>query len=89
MRTTLDIDEDVLRAAKDIARAENRTAGAVISDLLRRSLQRSPRRLDVSKLPVRNGFISLPSRGGVVTSEMVERLMEECDQDDAGLLHGE
>jgi hypothetical protein len=31
MRTTLDIDDDVLRAAKDLARREKKTAGKVIS----------------------------------------------------------
>jgi len=38
MRTTLTIDNDVLYAAKEIARAEGRTAGAVISDFFRRGL---------------------------------------------------
>jgi hypothetical protein len=38
MRTTLDIDDDVLRAAKELARREKKTAGAVISELTRRAL---------------------------------------------------
>jgi hypothetical protein len=38
MRTTLDIDEDLLVAAKEMARRERSTAGQVISRLLRRSL---------------------------------------------------
>ena len=33
MRTTLDIEEDVLFAAKDLARREKKTAGQVISEL--------------------------------------------------------
>jgi hypothetical protein len=33
MRTTLDIDDDVLTAAKELAAAENKTAGRIISDL--------------------------------------------------------
>ena len=38
MRTTLDIDDDVLRAAKDLARREKKTAGKIISDLARKAL---------------------------------------------------
>lgn len=38
MRTTLEIDDAVLAAAKDIAAAEGSTAGAVISDLARKGL---------------------------------------------------
>jgi hypothetical protein len=36
MRTTLDIEEDVLFAAKDLARREKKTAGQVISELARK-----------------------------------------------------
>jgi phosphopantetheine binding protein/thioesterase superfamily protein len=38
MRTTLDIDDDVLEAAKSLAQQSNRTAGAVLSELARRTL---------------------------------------------------
>ena len=38
MRTTLDLDEDVLASAKEIARRENKTAGQVVSELARRAL---------------------------------------------------
>ena len=38
MRTTLDIADDVLQAAKERARREGKTAGEVISDLARRAL---------------------------------------------------
>ena len=40
MRTTLDIDDDLLTAAKELAKARDTTAGRVISDLLRESLTR-------------------------------------------------
>jgi hypothetical protein len=33
MRTTLDIDDDVLAAAKELASGQRTTAGKVISDL--------------------------------------------------------
>ncbi len=38
MRTTLDIDEDVLLAAKELAKRQNLSAGQVVSQLLRRAL---------------------------------------------------
>jgi hypothetical protein len=43
MRTTLDIDEDVLRAAKELAAARKSTAGKILSELARRALE-PPRR---------------------------------------------
>ncbi len=42
MRTTLDIDDGVLRAAKALARDENSSIGAVISRLARRGLAPAP-----------------------------------------------
>jgi hypothetical protein len=39
MRTTLSIEDDVLYAAKSLARRQSRSLGEVISDLARRSLQ--------------------------------------------------
>lgn len=38
MRTTIDIDQDVLETAKEIARKEKKSTGAVISGLARRGL---------------------------------------------------
>lgn len=39
MRTTISIDDDVLYAAKSLARREGRALGEVISDLARQALQ--------------------------------------------------
>jgi hypothetical protein len=49
MRTTLDIDDDVLQVAKEIATNRGTSTGRVLSDLARRALEprRAPR--------VRNG----------------------------------
>ena len=41
MRTTLAIDDDVLIAAKAIAKQQNRSVGEVASDLARRALLRT------------------------------------------------
>jgi hypothetical protein len=79
MRTTLDIDDDVLQAAKGIAVAQKKTCGEVISELARSALTHPPESLDVSKLEIRDGIPILPSRGGIVTKELVDRLIEEAD----------
>lgn len=42
MRTTVDLDDDVLAAAKALAAAERRSLGKVVSDLIRRGLAPRP-----------------------------------------------
>jgi len=74
MRTTLDIDDDVLAAAKDLAAGQKTTAGKVISDLLRKALTRPE---SVRKPIVKDGFLSLPATGSVITNELIDRLKED------------
>lgn len=78
MRTTLDIDLDVLKAAKEMATRTKRTCGQVLSDLARNSLvgNKSPR--NASPVLV-NGFEILLAEDRVVTPELVQKLMEESD----------
>ena len=56
MRTTNDIDDDLLQAAKELADTRRTTAGRVISDLLRKALEPS------RTLKVRNGVPLMPRR---------------------------
>lgn len=44
MRTTLNLDPDVLEAARRMASEQGRTLGAIVSDLARRGLQ-APERI--------------------------------------------
>lgn len=44
MRTTLNIDDDVLTAVKEIARRDAKSAGAAASELLRKGLARPDQR---------------------------------------------
>jgi hypothetical protein len=79
MRTTIDIADDVLMAAKELAKREKKTAGQVISELARRGLQ-GERRMsegDVDGPGEFFGFRPLPPRGVVVTNELVQRLLDE------------
>lgn len=73
MRTTLAIDDDILLAAKAMARQQDRSIGEVISDLARRSLRRPQAGGE------RNGIPLLSSRpdGPIVDLEMVNALRDE------------
>lgn len=79
MRTTLDIDDDLLAAAKELARRERSTAGQVVSRLLRRSLtgaEAAPAATRARRAPVA-GFQPFPARPGVVaTNEQVDALRD-------------
>jgi hypothetical protein len=77
MRTTLDIEDDVLEAAKERARREHKTTGRLISDLLRRALTAPEAPTVVREVQAIYGLRPFPSRGGVVTNALVNRLREE------------
>jgi hypothetical protein len=75
MRTTLDIDDDVLQAAKEIAVTQGSTAGKVLSALARKGLV-APRH----KIRVRNGVPLLGARGEQdrpVTMDLVNELRDD------------
>ena len=75
VRTTLDIDPDVLQAAKEIAAAKGTTAGRVISDLVRKALE--PARATTR---IRNGVPLMPRRppgSAPITVKLVEELLDE------------
>jgi len=79
MRTTLDIDDDLLAAAKELARREGRSAGQVVSALLRRSLSGAPDTGQGHPRPgaarAVAGFVPFPAkRGTVSTNEQVNAL---------------
>lgn len=72
----MDIDEDVLRTAKEMASKERRSTGAVISDLARKGFRATPS-AESRKDRVRNGVHLLPSRDETVTLSHVREIMEE------------
>ena len=78
MRTTLALDDDVLKAARALARQQGSTLGAVISGLARESL-RSPARGSSDVERERSGLPLLPilSSGSVVDLELVNQLRVE------------
>jgi hypothetical protein len=88
MRTTLDIDDDVLQAAKELARAENKTAGQVLSELARKALTQPRRGGRAGEVRIVDGIPVIPARGAVVTKELVDRLIEEEDLESIELATG-
>ena len=77
MRTTLDIADDVLQAAKERARREKRTAGEVISELARYALNAPPETPAARAPKALYGLRPFPKRGGIVTNELIDKLRED------------
>lgn len=77
MRTTLDIDDDVLHAARERARRDKRTIGEVLSELARAALTQMPGTTAVREPKAVYGFRPFGRRGGVVTNELIDRLRED------------
>jgi hypothetical protein len=75
MRTTLDIANDVLQAAKERARREKKTAGEVISELARSALTGPTGAARMTK-PI-HGLRPFPKRGGIVTNKLIDKLRED------------
>ena len=79
MRTTLNIDTELLVAAKELAEREHKTAGQVISELLRQAMSTRTSRAQTREALNRGiyGFQPVPSRGGIVTNQHINTLREE------------
>jgi hypothetical protein len=78
MRTTLDIEDPVLKAVKDMAHRQGRTAGAVASELLRQALSQPPV-TGVRVPPAIYGFRAFAAdpAGDPVTDDQVNRLRDD------------
>ena len=77
MRTTLDIDDDVLQAARERAHRGRSSIGAALSELARRGLIAPATGLAVGEPEAVYGFRPFPNRGGVVSNEMINKIREE------------
>lgn len=73
MRTTVDIDDDLVRAVKQLAAAEGSTMGLVLSRLVRRGLEPPPQ-----KYEIRNGVPVIPAEPGEppLTMDIVNALRD-------------
>jgi hypothetical protein len=76
MRITLNISEDVLSVAKDLARREKKTVGEVISTLARRALTAQSATTRARAPAATYGLRPFATRGGIVTNELINELRE-------------
>lgn len=79
MRTTLNIDDEVLRAARDMARQQNLPTGVVVSRLLRRAMtgESSSRSAEESAGYRVAGFRPFTGRDTPVDDALIDRLRDE------------
>lgn len=78
MRTTIDIDDEVLAAAKELARRRGTSAGQVVSELLRQALTAPQSGSSaVGESAPNYGFRPFPARGKVVSDEQIEQLRDQ------------
>lgn len=78
MRTTLDIDDDVLAAVKDLARRQGVAAGRILSGLARKALTGglNAREAEGDKGRMPGGFRPFPPRGTVVSNDRIDELRD-------------
>ena len=78
MRTTLNLDDDVLIYARSHARRERISIGDAVSRLVRAGIQ--AQNLPGAKpVLLTSVFSLLPARGETITSEHVRELMDRAD----------
>jgi hypothetical protein len=79
VRTTLDIDDDVLQAAKEMARRDQKTAGQILSELARRGLTEAngPSSKKGLEMDAFLGFRPFVRRGTIATNETIDHLRDE------------
>jgi hypothetical protein len=74
MRTTLDIEDDVLAAVKELARKQGRTAGEVVSALARRALTGAA--AEVREPSGAYGFLPFAAGEHIVSNETIDELRD-------------
>ena len=77
MRTTLNIDVDVLAAAKEVAQLERKTAGQSVSELMREALQARAERSATMSSGRQLGFRPIPAGGATVTNQLVNDMRDQ------------
>ena len=77
MRTTLTIDDELLAAAKSLARTKAQSLGEAVSELIRRGLEATPRTNGSKKKSAFPTF-SIPSGAHPITLEDVQRVDDEA-----------
>ena len=73
MRTTLQLDDDILASARHLAALEEKTLGQMISELVRKALTPKPQETEHQRFPV----FSVSPDAPPITLEMVQRASED------------
>jgi hypothetical protein len=73
MRTTLDIDDDLITALKPVAAAQRRSLGQLISELVRESMRPRAAASSVNGFPV----FDVPPDAALFGSDDVARALDE------------
>jgi len=75
MRTTLTIDDDLLAAARNQARAKSVSVGRILSDWARRGLRATPQ----SNISYESGFpvFQVPENAHPITLDDIKKLEDE------------
>jgi hypothetical protein len=78
MRTTLDIDDDLLDRVRARARSESKPVGAIVGEMLRSQFEQEKGHWETSEygLPV---WMNPPGTEVVITTEFVSQLQEETE----------
>ena len=77
MRTTINVEDDVLLAARGLARRDGTSIGAVISELARKGLIGDGCNHTDDAKDQFYGFCPLPKRGSPVTNDLIDQLRED------------
>ena len=80
MRTTLDLADDVLISAKELARQQKRSAGEVISELARFGLLASKAAQPDTDEEFM-GFVPIAANGTLSTNDQVNQLREQLGEE--------
>lgn len=73
MRTTVDIDDDILQAARSLAKSRRVSLGTALSQLARKGLQPTPMLADNDLFPI----FPCNTNDPPVTMEQVKEALEE------------
>ncbi len=78
MRTTLDIDDDVLLAVKELSKRKKKSSGEILSDLARKALTVSSPQVNDTVTPY--GFPLIPRKSdAIVTVDHIRQLQDDVD----------
>ncbi len=81
MRTTVDIDDEVLERVKLRAKHQHLTTGRLISDLVRRQLDQPPEIVMTNGVPV----LRRRSEHGVLTEAQIQEMFDKLLYEESGL----